>query len=396
MELLKPSAPPPPKRPNLFVRLLAFLTTVALVAGAVFLVANRDKYNLDSLRRWISYLGVERSDSGQTDSFSYEGGSTNRFASVEGGLLVCSPSTIRLYSSGGELILDKTVSTMENPVVDANEHSVLVYDAGGRDLFVFSGTEEVFSLSLEEGEALLSARVNERGDLAVTAQTSGYKGTVTVYDSAYQPQLRISLSSRFITDAVVSPGGDMVALVTLGLESSTFDTRLELYRTNRSEEDVEPDFTAQVGNDVALELRWKDDGVWLLGENTLSVYSAKAERLGFYDYTGRYLKNYSLDAQGCAVLLLGKYRAGSDATLCTVDGKGEELAQLPYSEQVLSLSAAGNYISVLTAGHLELFTRQLETYRSLETTQGARRVLQRADGSTLLINADSAHLYVPN
>ena len=144
MELLEPKSPPPKKRPNLFVRFLAFLTTLALVAGAVFLVANRDKYNLDSLRRWISYLGVERSESGQTDSFSYEGGSANSFASLDGGLLVCSPSSIQLYSPGGELVLSKTVSTMENPVIDANEHTALVYDAGGRDLFVFPARRKSF------------------------------------------------------------------------------------------------------------------------------------------------------------------------------------------------------------------------------------------------------------
>ncbi len=396
MELLEPKSPPPKKRPNLFVRFLAFLTTLVLIAGAVFLVANRDKYNLDGLRRWIGYLGVERSDNGQAESFSYEGGSTNSFASVDGGLLVCSPSNIRLYSPSEELVLDQTVSTMEHPVIDASEHRALVYDAGGQDLFVFSGTEEVFTLSLEEGESLLSARINENGYLAVTAQTSGYKGTVTVYDTAFTRKLRINLSSRFVSDAVVSPNGDAVALVTLGLDSSTFGSQLELYRTSRSEEDVAPDYTAQVGNDVVLDMSWKSDGIWLVGEGTLSVYSSKAERTGFYDYTGGYLKNFSLDAADCAVVLLGKYRAGSDATLYTINAKGEVLAQRSYSEQILSLSAADNYLSVLTAGHLDIFTRNLETYRSLDTTQGARRVFQRADGSALLINADSAHLYVPN
>ena len=173
MELLEPKSPPPKKRPNLFVRFLAFLTTLVLIAGAVFLVANRDKYNLDGLRRWIGYLGVERSDNGQAESFSYEGGSTNSFASVDGGLLVCSPSNIRLYSPSEELVLDQTVSTMEHPVIDASEHRALVYDAGGQDLFVFSGTEEVFTLSLEEGYDLLAARNKENCYVGDAGQASG-------------------------------------------------------------------------------------------------------------------------------------------------------------------------------------------------------------------------------
>ena len=108
------------------------------------------------------------------------------------------------------------------------------------------------------------------------------------------------------------------------------------------------------------------------------------------------MKNYSLDGSGYAVLLLGKYRAGSGTTLLAVDAAGSAAASLSFDEQVLSLSAAGNYVAVLTAGNLQIYSQELNLYRTLETTQGARLVLQRADGSTMLINADTAHLYVPN
>lgn len=395
MELLKPKAPPPKKRPSLLVRFLAFLTTLALVAGAVFLVAHRDVWNLDSLWRWIRYLGVERSDTGQADSFPYEGGSTNRFALLDGELLVCSPTTIRLYSGSGAVSLEKTVS-MEQPVVDVNAGSALVYDAGGRELLVVSGAQEVFSLTLEEEESFLSARLSVGGYLAVTAQTSGYKGVVTVYDPSFQAVLRINLSSRFITDAAVSPDGSTMALLSLGLSGSSFDTHLEFYRLSRSEEDVEPDLTCSLGNDVILDMDWKSDGIWLVGESALSIYAADGALSGRYDYGGQYLKNYSLDGSGYAVLLLGKYRAGSGTTLLAVDAAGSAAASLSFDEQVLSLSAAGNYVAVLTAGNLQIYSQELNLYRTLETTQGARLVLQRADGSTMLINADTAHLYVPN
>ena len=47
------------KRPGLFPRLLALLVTAALVAGALFLVAYRDRLNVDALRRWLSYRSLE-------------------------------------------------------------------------------------------------------------------------------------------------------------------------------------------------------------------------------------------------------------------------------------------------------------------------------------------------
>ena len=94
------AAPKPKKRPNRFVRFLAFLVTLALMVGAVALVANTDKLNFDFIKRWFSYR-LARNDSRQAESFHFVGDSSNAFAVVDGDLLVCSPNTIRLYSGGG-------------------------------------------------------------------------------------------------------------------------------------------------------------------------------------------------------------------------------------------------------------------------------------------------------
>ena len=145
------AAPKPKKRPNRFVRFLAFLVTLALMMGAVALVANYDKLNFDFIKRWFSYRTLARNDSGQAESFHFVGDSSNAFAVVDGDLLVCSPNTIRLYSGSGQAFVDQAVS-MTNPVVSTAGGTALVYDAGGRELFVYSGREEVFSLTQEDGQ----------------------------------------------------------------------------------------------------------------------------------------------------------------------------------------------------------------------------------------------------
>ena len=47
------------KKPNIFLRLLAFLVTLALVLGALAVVVYRDRLNLDALKRWLSFRKVE-------------------------------------------------------------------------------------------------------------------------------------------------------------------------------------------------------------------------------------------------------------------------------------------------------------------------------------------------
>ncbi|NCE63424.1 hypothetical protein D1159_02230 [Pseudoflavonifractor sp. 524-17] len=393
MELLEPKSKPQKRKPPLLFRLLAFLLTLALVLGAMFLVVNRDRFNMDSLRRWFQYRTLERNESGLAESFPYSGGSTNSFATLNNGLLVSSPQSIQLYSGDGTLLLDQPVS-MDHPVIDSNTKTALVYDAGGTSLYVFSGGAQQFSLSLREGESFLSARLNDAGEMVVVAQQSGFKGTATVYDNSFAATLRVKLSSRFILDAALSPDGRSMVLLTIGTQGSQFDTQAEFYRLSRTEEDIEPDAVCSLGSDVSLGLRWTSGGVWVLGENSLSILDADGTVQTNYSYSGRYLKGFSLDGDGYAALLLGKYRAGSTADLVVVDEDGQT-ASYSLGEQVFSLSAAGKYIALLSAGRLDIFRSDLTPYRSLEITQGARRVIQRSDGSTMLMNANTAHLYIP-
>ena len=384
----------PKKRPNLLVRLLAFLVTAALVVGAVFLVANYDKLNFDALKRWFAYRDLERSETGESASFTFEGGAGSAFGLLAGDLLVCSGTEVRLYSDSGQVYVDQAVS-MEAPVVSTAGNAALVYDVGGTALFVYRDREEVFSLALEEGQQLLSAALNPQGKLVVVSHESGHRALVTVYDGDFAPQLRLNLSTRFVMDAALSPDGTAVALASMGLDGEAFETRIEHYELDRTAEETEPDWTCSLGNDTALALRWDSGGIWVLGETGLSILSPAGEAAGYAGYGGLYLKDFSLAGDGTAALLLGRYRAGTDSQLWTVSPDGTTRAALPVEEQVLSLSAAGRYVGLLTADRLDVYDQDLEPYSTLEGTQGAQKVLQQADGSAMLIANAAAWLYLP-
>lgn len=161
-----------PKKPNILVRVLALLVTAALLIGAVFLVANRDKFNLDALKRWFEYRDLKTSDTGEAAPFSHAGGDQATFAYLEDGILLSSTSGVRYYSFSGETYAQE-VLTLEHPTLSAAGATGMAYDVGGQNLFVFRNAQEAFRLTLDDGNSLLSARVNEAGWLAVTAQQSG-------------------------------------------------------------------------------------------------------------------------------------------------------------------------------------------------------------------------------
>lgn len=381
-----------PKKPNILIRVLALLVTAALLLGAVFLVANRDKFNLDALKRWFEYRNLKTSDTGEAAPFSHAGGDQASFAYMEDGILMASASGVRYYSFAG-VTYAQEVLTLEHPTLSSAGSTGVAYDVGGQNLFAFRGAQEVFHLALDEGNSLLSARVNEAGWLAVTAQQSGYKGSVTVYNNTFDKTvIQINLSSTFIMDAALSPDCKTVAIVTLGQSNGSYESQVRFYPVDQKE----PSAVVSLGNMIPLDLDYETGALWVLGEDQVSIVSPNGKETASYSLGRSYLKGCDLGGDGFAVLLLGRYRAGSANQVVTVGSDGQVIASQDLTSSVLSFDAAGRYLSLLSGDTLTIYTSDLTPYSTLEHTQNARYTALSSSGAAVLANAQQAWLYLPN
>ena len=379
------------KRPRFVTRILLFLLALVLLLAAVTAIVFRDQLNLDNIKRWFHYRSLVLSDSGQAESFPYDGDLTDTFATLDGDLLVCSDNTISLYSGSGTRYVNQSVN-MDNPVVDTNGTLAVVYDAGGEELYVLGQRQLVWEA--EGLTSILSAHLNRSGQLTVVTQSDGYRGAVTVYNTRYEPIVSVNLSSAYVMDAALSDDGKTLSILTIGQENGTFTSTLSLYTLNTAGSgDYVPDAACSLNGNVILATRHTEDVVWSLGNLGLDVTDHSGKTVSV-DWSDRYLKRYTLSGDGFATALLSRYRAGSQAELITVDSSGSRHT-VEYSEQILSLTAAGRYVAVLTGDRLDIYTSNLELYDSLEGTQGARCVLLMEDGSAILLSSESASYYVP-
>ena len=391
MEELRPVPPAPKKKPNPILRLLAFLLTLALLLGAVALVAYRDRINLDAIKRYFTYRSLERSDSGQIDAFQFDSSGRGGFSSLGDDLLVWSSAGIRLYSSSGVEYLNDALSLL-HPMADIRDDAAVVYDAGGTTLRVYADRAQIFSLDAEQGHEILSARMGPGRTLAVVTRETGYKGVVTLYGSDFQPTMAIRISTRYVMDVIPSQDGKTIAVLTVGQSNNTFESTLALYDRAGDEAFAQ----CSLGNNAILDLSCSGGVFWALGETGLSIVSTDGATNLTCDYGGAYLKDYSLGGDGYAALLLGKYRAGSSTTLTTVDTKGETIATLDLEDQILDLATSGRYVAVLTASTLTIYTKDLQVYETIDNTMGARNVVLRSDGTAYLASGETAQLCIPD
>lgn len=363
-------------------RIILLVVAVVVVLGALTATVFRD--NAASFLRWMTY-------SQKDDDFPHNAQSNSLFLGMGDDLLICTQTQIQLVSPTGTARLKETVN-MSSPALNASGDYAVVYDVGGQELNVIGQGALLHKLSLSEEESLLCATINEKGWVAVTSKVSGYKGVVTVYNRDFEAVLTIRLSSRYISDAVVTPDCRGVYLISPGQAEGAFENTL-LYYTLSSRE--EPTRTISLGSNVVLSIR-SAGRCWILGDKSLMILDSSGVITSSYDYDDQYLKMGSLQGNGFATLFLSTSSSGTAGTLVTVGTDGKPYGELALDGQTLALAAQGHKVAVLTTSEVISADRKLDSYTTSPNQRGVRNLAVYEDGSVALINSAAVSLYFPS
>ncbi len=372
-------------KPRRFKRLgLLVLAVLLIVVGA----ALWDGTVFDGLRRAFVYATADKDENGCAKLYTYAAEKDGAYASLGGSLIQATPRRILMLGEKGETRYTADVR-FTNAAVAVGGDSVVVYDLGGTDIYVLSEQGLRYQLTAE-GE-ILAVGMNGRGDLAVTVNKSGYKAAVTIYNHKGEKLFGYHSSDNFLMTAAPSENGRQMGAVSMGQHEGKFTSSAVLYDLGSTEPVAITDLT----DSAVYELGMVGERWCAVGENSLYFLSQRGEQTGAYDYVGQYLRRCTLEGDGFATLLLGRYKSGSQMTLLTVNSAGEVIASLEVDREVLSLSAAGRYIAVLYSDELVIYDRRLQVCDSLEAVSAAKLVLMRTDGTAVLVGSDAASLYIP-
>lgn len=368
------------KRKTLFAAVAVVVLLLVAFASA------RHGTGVDILRRYTATVGLEQNEDGTWGSYVYDGGRLSRFAALgDGYLLHANGSSIAIMNGKGNLVYKKE-AFMENPVVYSNGETAVVYDVGGTTLWWLDRDGELAKIDCN---AVLAATLNRDGWLAVTDQYSGYKGAVQVYNPQQEKAFTFCSSERFVTDACVLEGGKRLAAVTVGQKNGVFTSNVLVYRLDSTEMEtalaIDDAFVTHVG--------MVDGAVAFAADTCLTYMDNKGERCGGYDYSALYLRGCEF-SENFMTLLLTRYRSGTLGAVMTLNEKGEVIGAEEMDEEILDISAAGNYVSVLFDNRVEIYTRKMEFYAEQELDR-VTHIFQQKDGTVIAVSDTKAVLVMP-
>lgn len=379
-----------PRRSGGLGRALRVLLTLLIVLAVVVAAAWKDLKSLDSVKRLFSYNKITQDEQGKAELYAFSNDRSNVFALLGDHLIVASTTNVTVLGDAGSIVYSGSVK-LASPAIAVGGQTAAVYDIGAQTLLVFSASGLVRDMSGECSGSILSVSLNPSDYLTLNAEKSGYKSTVTVYDASGEKVFAFNSSERYVIDAVVLRDCKHMAAVTLGEANGAVANTVSLYSLGSEKAASVNTLTGS----LLLSLDSVAGSLACLTDESLTFFTAGGSLAGSYRFEYPYLRGVSMEGDGFAALLLSRYRSGSALRIVTVGTDGEALGGLDSRGEVLSLSAAGNYLAVLYSDSLVIYTPQMEEYARLVGTEYARAVIMRDDGTAVLIGSASAWLYIP-
>ena len=379
----KPQKQQTKKRSKTASRVLTVILTLLLVVLAVLVFVFRDELTRESLRRTF---GKESAVSPAKEAFTYETGAAQVFASAGDGLAVACSSSVQLLDAKGHTVYKQVVS-YDTPAVFACADQAMFCDLGGTECIIAGMDGESVILGADGSEArnILTASMNGSGWFVLVTEEPGYKGLVSVYNADCEKQYEWWSGTGYVLRTAVSPDNRFLSVLCADKEG----TKLHVFALNSETERAGQTFADTLFYDLYY---MNNDTICLVGETGLCCLDADGTVKNTYDVGDSYLLDYEF-GQNFVTLFVSDYRSGGGGTLVTLDGKAGVLGTETLERDVVSLSAQGKQLLVMTADGLALYDQALVRRYANETLMTEKRALLRPSGDVLLLSAYSAERF---
>lgn len=377
-----------PDRRGQVCGLFKSVALIGLLCSLVYCIWNyHDKLSLRSLRQLASYFSASQA-AGSADfaGYTFEAGTSSVYDDFGNGLAVMDSDTLSFINAQGreELSLQLKYTT---PALSVAGDNMLAYDRGGKNLCLTNRYTALWQKELESD--IISASVNNNGAFSVVTDEQGYRAAVTLYDNRQQEQFKWNTSEYYILFSCVAPDSRHLAALCMSEAGGKRNTRVRVFRT--SQEDAL--FDIDLGSMTVYSMEYyKNDALVVVADQGVFFYNGKGALEGQFPYTEGALVTFShkMGQLPCVALETGDKDLRTRVVMVGEDGA--PVFDRSYAATARSVSAAGDYIAVLLRDSvIHTATSPAAPEQAVEEFN-ARDVIQRSDGSVMLIYADRAEL----
>lgn len=236
---------------------------------------------------------------------------------------ILSDTNITAYSSSGKIIFDE-MHGFSNPIISVSGTRALIFDQGGKSLYVYNLSGKINSLTTKD--EIITASISEDGEFAVATHSNSYMSVVTVYDSDFEIAFTWNSAKEIVNNVLVSPDGDRLAVSSFDVVSGQYNSKVMIFDF----ESANALHTTDFNNSLVIKIGNTDDGISIITSN-------KYNYLHWYDYN-----TTSINVSG----EINSFKNTDDGVLITVNRPNDRS-----DNDIILISSEGEKISEFKINH---------------------------------------------
>lgn len=353
-----------------------FLGAVAaVVVGVILLSALLPVGIIENVNNFISVLG--------NGSYPYELMGTQTLNTVSSGnyYYVLTDTNVNIRSNNGKEILTLSHG-FEKPVVRVSSTRALVFDQGGKSLFVANLQKKTNEKNFDQ--PILNAAISRCGTYAVAYNADNYASIVSVFDKNNKKLYEWYSSEETVNNVVLSPNGKKVAVSTITASGGKLKSKLYVFTYNSPN----PDYTLDLGEELVYSL---DGGI-------RSGFAVVLENGFKYIKWSKYSTvEYNTDLQissfksNSNVMVAVTTLAGNkgDNKIVVFNRRGKLISEFNYEGIISDIQIRGSHIYCMSETSVSIYSKEGELLRTAEFEFGAVRLAVLSAYAVAVVRNDS-------
>ncbi len=312
--------------------------------------------------------------------FDLSGSETLNAVSNNGYYHILTDTTLDVRANSGKQVLNISHG-FSSPVLKVGSGRALVFDQGGKDLFIINLKEKLTEASVK-GD-ILNADIARNGSYAVAYTSDSHAAVVSVYNRNGKLLYEWYSAEETVNNITISPNGKKIAVSVVTAKGGKLKSKLYVFKYDSAN----PVYTLDLEDDLVYALQGgNSSGFMLLTKN-------KFRYIGWSKFkTTEYSNDFELSmfrsGSNGIVLVYSRANNKSDNRIVVLNKRGKLISEFNFNGPISDIQIASGHIYCISDTLVSIFSREGELLRQGECIFGAVRLSVLSGYSVAVIRND--------
>ncbi len=277
---------------------------------------------------------------------------------------VLTDTAITAYSNAGKLIFND-YHGLANPVISVSSTRAIVYDQGGKLLYVYNLSGKIYSYTAEN--EIITANISRNGTFAVSTHSDSYTSVVNIYDKNFKEIYTWNSAKDIINNVLLNSKGNRLAVTSLNAITGQFNSKMYILNF----ESANPLFTLELENSVALSITNLGKGIAIVSNDKYNFVHWSKFNTNEIKVSGE----TNLVRKGDTGLLLVINRANdrSDNTVVLVNKSGEKAKEFKINSMISDIQYSKGRVYYINDTNIHILDNDGNVLREGSCNYGVER-----------------------